>query len=54
MPRYADPADLAARFDIRTIGQLSTDDGQELSRTAVIDHVNVKSALDDASGRVEA
>lgn len=54
MPRYAEPADLAARFDIRTIGQLCTDDGQELSRSAVIDHINVKSALDDASGRVEA
>jgi phage gp36-like protein len=54
MPRYAEPIDLAARFDIRTIGLLCTDDDQVLSRSAVLDHANVKSALDDASGRIEA
>lgn len=54
MPRYAEPDDLFLRFDVRTIGQLATDDEQELSRTAIANHENVKSALDDASGRVEA
>lgn len=54
MPRYADPSDLASRYDIRTIGELVTDDEQELSRTAVLNHPNVLSALCDASGRVEA
>lgn len=52
--RYAAPEDLAARFDIRTIGLLCTDDGQKLSRTAVLSHPNVMVALDDASGRVES
>ena len=52
--RYAEPTDLAFRFDIRTIGQLCTDDGQELSREAVMEHENVRMALNDASGRVEA
>lgn len=54
MPRHAEPVDMEARYDIRTIGQLITDDEQELSRTAVLEHPNLLTALDDASGRVEA
>ena len=54
MPSYADPSDLVSRYDVRTIGELATDDEQVLSRTAIVNHVNVLTALKAASGRVEA
>lgn len=52
--RYADAVDLMYRFDARTIGQCCTDDGQELSREAIISNENCLMALNDSSGRVEA
>lgn len=54
MALYAAAADLAARYDINIIGQLVTDDGQKLSRQAVLEHPNLAVALQDASGRVES
>lgn len=54
MPSYATPQELVERFDLRTVGQLVTDDQQQLSHTAVVAHQNVLTALQDASGRVES
>jgi phage gp36-like protein len=52
--RYAEPVDLSSRYDIRTIGQICTDDEQELSREDILANSNVLTALNSASGRVEA
>lgn len=53
MTAYADGADLAARYDIRILADLASDDGAALTRAAVIDNENIAIALGDASGRVE-
>src|SRR5262245_47732329 len=54
MGRYASGIDLVARHDVNLIGDLATDDREELAAASVPTHVNVLTALDDASGAVEA
>lgn len=51
---YADGEDLTARYDIDLIGDLATDDRETLSRSSVATHPHVLTALEDASGEVEA
>jgi phage gp36-like protein len=51
---YASGTDLTIRYDIDMIGDLATDDREELDRAAVALHPNVLAALDDASGEIES
>jgi len=53
MATYATTADLVARFDIETIGQLATDDGVRLLRDDILVHPNVEVALVSACGDVD-
>lgn len=51
---YATPAQLFARKDVRTIGDLASDDGTRVSLTDLPTSANVLAALDSASGAIEA
>lgn len=51
---YATAAQLIARKDVRTIGDLASDDGSRVLLTDLLTHANVTAALDSASGAVEA
>jgi len=54
MASYASPADLVARYDARTIGDLAGDAGTRVSSANILTDTNVQTALDDASGEIEA
>jgi phage gp36-like protein len=51
---YATPAQLLARFDARTLGQLVRDDGVQASAAELLTDDNLQAALDDASGEIDA
>lgn len=52
---YATAAQLLARFDARTIGDLVADDGNRVSvQSLLTPHDNITAALDDASGEIDA
>lgn len=51
---YADGYDIVKRYDVDVIGMLANDDREELDRAAVPIHPNVLTALDDASGEIDA
>jgi phage gp36-like protein len=51
---YATPADLMARFDARTLGQLVRDDSRQATETELRESIVVQAALDDASGEIDA
>jgi phage gp36-like protein len=53
MASYADGSDLVARYDVRVIAELATDNNVSLSRSDTETHVNVLLALKRASGEVE-
>lgn len=53
MTTYCDGADLAARYDVRIVGDLCTDDGAALSLADIVVHPNVLVAIADAAGNVE-
>jgi phage gp36-like protein len=50
---YATGNDLIARYDVRLVGDLTTDDGEELDNAVVPTHPNVLTALEDASGEID-
>lgn len=51
---YADGDDLIARYDVDLIGDLASDDRETQDRNDVADHPHVLTALEDASGEVDA
>lgn len=51
---YATGADLIDRYDVDLIGDLSTDDRETQDRAAVATNGKVLSALEEASGEVDA
>jgi phage gp36-like protein len=51
---YATPSDLIQRYDVRSIGQLVSDDDTMQSGDELLTDPNVLAALDDASGRIDA
>lgn len=51
---YATPADLLARYDRRTIGQLVRDDGVQATESELLSSNVVQAALDDAAGEIDA
>lgn len=51
---YASAADLIARYDVRTIGDLCEDSGVRQTPTQILADPNVSAALDDATGTVNA
>lgn len=51
---YATGNDLISRYDADLVGDLATDDREELQRSAIPGHPNVLAALDDASGELDA
>lgn len=51
---YATGADLIKRYDVRMVGDLAWDEGEEMDPGAVPDHANVAAALEDASGEIDA
>lgn len=54
MAAYAEPADMIARYDVRTLGDLVADDGTRVDATTLLTDDNLQAALDDASGEFEA
>jgi phage gp36-like protein len=54
MAAYATPADLVARYDARTLGDLAADGGLRVSEASLLTDDNIQAALDDASGEIEA
>ena len=54
MAAYAEPADMLALFDARSLGALVKDDGTRGSPTELLTDPNLAAALAAASGRVEA
>lgn len=51
---YATPADIMARYDWREIGDLVSDNGEQVDRAELSSDVNLAAALDDASGEVDS
>ncbi len=51
---YANGDDLTARYDIDLVGDLATDERETLDRANVATHPHVLTALEDASGEVDA
>lgn len=51
---YATVAQLLNRKDHRTIGDLVSDDGSQVSEAALASNAKVTAALDDASGMIDA
>jgi phage gp36-like protein len=54
MAAYATPSQLIDRYDVRTIGQLVSDNGIQVSRQDLEANTKVLAALADASGEIEA
>lgn len=54
MASYASGADLLARFDARTLGDLVSDSGTRVASGSLAADTNIVAALADASGEVEA
>lgn len=51
---YATGTDLIQRYDVDQVGDLATDEREELDRAIVPTHPNVLAALLDASGEIDA
>lgn len=51
---YATPDDMIARFDVRTLGDLSADDGTRVSSANLAINAKLVASLSDASGQLEA
>ena len=51
---YASVADLKKRFDVRTLGDLASDDGTQVASANLPADENVLAALDDASGEIDS
>lgn len=54
MASYADPAAMMVRYDVRTLGDIVSDDGIRRSSTDLLTDANLLAALADASGEIEA
>lgn len=54
MTAYATAADMIARYDVRTIGDLVFDDGTAADSSDISSSSVVTAALDDAAGEIEA
>ncbi|MCC7334445.1 MAG: DUF1320 family protein [Pirellulaceae bacterium] len=53
MAAYATGDELVQRYDVDQLGDLATDDREELDRVAVPTHPNILAALLDASGEID-
>lgn len=51
---YASPQDFLARFDARTLGDLTGDSGARVTQAGLATDPNLQTALDDASGDIES
>jgi phage gp36-like protein len=51
---YATVDDLKRRFDVRTLGDLASDDGNQVASANLPSDANVLAALDDASGEIDS
>ena len=51
---YAEPSDMLERYDANDIGDLVSDDGTQVSSTLLLQNVKLISALNDASGEIDA
>lgn len=51
---YALPADLLARYDARTVGNLVSDNNVAVDPAGLLVNANLQAALDSASGQIEA
>jgi phage gp36-like protein len=54
MASYATPADLRQRYDVRTLGDLASDDDHRVHEIDIDDNDNILTALADASGEIDA
>lgn len=54
MAVYATPADMAVRYDVRTLGDLVADDGTRVDSTAIQTNTTLEAILVDASGEFES
>lgn len=51
---YADASDMVARFDSRTLRELVSDSGARVTATELLSNANLQTAMDDASGEIDA
>ena len=51
---YATPAQMLQRYDARTLGDLCSDDGTQVSPSDLLSDPNLQAALDDGSGQIES
>lgn len=54
MPAYATPAQFLLRYDARTVGDLVSDNGQQVGQAELLDDPILEALLDSASGEIEA
>lgn len=54
MAAFATPADLLLRYDVRTLGDICSDDGIRVSETNLLTDQKVTTALDSATGQIMA
>lgn len=54
MSSYAAPSDLVARYDVRTVGNLCSDNGVVVSPANLATDPNLLAVLADASGEIDA
>lgn len=51
---YATPDNMIERFDVRTLGDLSSDDGTRITASGLKTNAKIVASLSDASGQLEA
>lgn len=54
MTSFATPADMIARYDVRTLGDLCSDSGERISEAGLAANTKLLTCLSSASGRVIA
>lgn len=54
MTSYATPAEMTSRYDVRQLGDLVRDDGERATPAELLTDANLQTALDDASGEIDA
>lgn len=54
MTAYATPADLIVRYDVRTLGDLCSDDGNRVPQALLATNTKLEALLSTASGQINA
>src|SRR3990167_6702051 len=54
MTAFATPADMIARYDVNTLGDICSDDGIPVTTAKLITNTKLTTALNTATGRIKA